>query len=35
MTYPIQKSDAEWQALLTAKGAEPRAFEVALELLLP
>ena len=28
MTYPIQKTDAEWQALLAAKGAEPRAFDV-------
>ena len=28
MTYPIQKSDDEWKALLKAKGAEPVAFEV-------
>ncbi len=28
MTYPIQKTDAEWQALLREKGAEPGAFEV-------
>ena len=28
MTYAIQKSDAEWQALLAQKGAEPRAFDV-------
>ncbi len=28
MTYPIQKSDAQWQAHLTAKGAEPRAFDI-------
>lgn len=28
MTYKIEKTDAEWQALLTAKGAEPLAFEV-------
>ena len=28
MTYKIEKSDAEWKALLTQKGAEPRAFEV-------
>ena len=28
MTYPIHKSDDEWRALLAAKGAEPRAFEV-------
>jgi peptide-methionine (R)-S-oxide reductase len=28
MTYKIQKTDAEWQALLAAKGAEPLAFEV-------
>ena len=28
MTYPIQKSDDEWRALLKAKGAEPVAFEV-------
>ena len=28
MTSPNQKTDAEWQALLAAKNAEPRAFEV-------
>ncbi len=28
MNYPIQKSAAEWQALLAGKGAEPRAFDV-------
>ncbi len=28
MTYPIEKTDAQWQALLAAKGAEPRAFEI-------
>ena len=28
MTYKIQKTDAEWKALLTEKGAEPVAFEV-------
>jgi peptide-methionine (R)-S-oxide reductase len=28
MTYKIQKSDAEWKALLAQKGAEPGAFEV-------
>ena len=28
MTFPIQKSDAEWRALLAAKGAEPVAYEV-------
>lgn len=28
MTFPIQKSDAEWRALLAAKGAEPMAYEV-------
>ena len=28
MTYPVQKSDDEWKALLKAKGAEPVAFEV-------
>ncbi len=27
-TFPIQKTDAEWRELLTAKGAEPVAFEV-------
>ena len=28
MTYKIQKTDAEWKALLQEKGAEPLAFEV-------
>ncbi|MBS0401028.1 MAG: peptide-methionine (R)-S-oxide reductase MsrB [Proteobacteria bacterium] len=28
MTYSIQKTDAEWQALLKDKGAEPGAFQV-------
>ena len=28
MTYPIQKTDAEWHALLKEKGAEPVAFQV-------
>ena len=28
MTYPVEKSDAEWTALLAQKGAEPVAFEV-------
>jgi peptide-methionine (R)-S-oxide reductase len=28
MTYPIQKSDAEWQALLSVKQAEPGAFQI-------
>ena len=28
MTYAIQKTDAEWQALLRDKGAEPAAFQV-------
>ena len=28
MTYPITKTDDEWRALLTAKGAEPLAFDV-------
>lgn len=28
MTYKIQKTDAEWQALLAQKGAERGAFEV-------
>jgi peptide-methionine (R)-S-oxide reductase len=28
MTHPVQKSDAEWKALLAKKGAEPVAFEV-------
>ena len=28
MTYKIQKTDAEWKALLADKGAEPGAFEV-------
>jgi peptide-methionine (R)-S-oxide reductase len=27
-TFPIQKTDAEWRALLAEKGAEPTAFEV-------
>jgi peptide-methionine (R)-S-oxide reductase len=26
--YPIQKTEAEWRALLADKGAEPAAFEV-------
>ena len=26
--YPVQKSEAEWKALLAEKGAEPVAFEV-------
>ena len=29
MTAKIQKTDAEWKALLKEKGAEPMAFEVA------
>ena len=29
MTYKIQKTDAEWKALLQQKGAEPMAFDVA------
>ena len=28
MTHPIQKTDAEWQAVLREKGAEPVAFQV-------
>ena len=28
MTYKIQKTDAQWKALLSQKGAEPLAFEV-------
>ena len=28
MTSPIQKTDAEWKALLAQKGAEPLAFDV-------
>ncbi|OYQ40537.1 peptide-methionine (R)-S-oxide reductase [Rhodoferax sp. TH121] len=28
MTFPIQKTDAEWQAVLAEKGAEPVAFQV-------
>ena len=28
MTYPIQKTNTEWQAELAAKGAEPVAFQV-------
>ena len=28
MTYKVQKTDAEWQALLAEKGAEPKAFDV-------
>ena len=28
MTFKINKSEAEWQAILQAKGAEPLAFEV-------
>jgi peptide-methionine (R)-S-oxide reductase len=28
MTHPIQKTDAQWQALLKESGAEPHAFEV-------
>lgn len=28
MTYPIQKTDEEWQALLRDKAAEPAAFQV-------
>jgi peptide-methionine (R)-S-oxide reductase len=28
MPYPIQKSDADWQALLQAKAAEPHAYQV-------
>ena len=29
MTYKIEKTDAEWKALLQQKGAEPMAFDVA------
>lgn len=28
MSYPVQKSDAEWKALLAAKQAEPLAYQV-------
>jgi len=28
MTYTVQKTDAQWLALLQAKGAEPGAFEI-------
>jgi peptide-methionine (R)-S-oxide reductase len=28
MTYKIEKTDAEWKALLAEKGAEPAAFQV-------
>ena len=28
MSFPVQKTDAEWRELLAKKGAEPRAFEV-------
>ena len=28
MTYKIEKTEAEWKALLADKGAEPLAFEV-------
>ncbi len=28
MTYKIEKTDAEWKALLAAQGAEPRAFDI-------
>jgi peptide-methionine (R)-S-oxide reductase len=28
MNDPIKKTDAEWQAHLAAKGAEPRAFDI-------
>ena len=28
MSYPIQKTDAEWQTLLQEKGAEPGALQV-------
>ena len=28
MTYKIEKTDAEWKALLEQKGAEPKAFDV-------
>jgi peptide-methionine (R)-S-oxide reductase len=28
MTFPVQKTEAEWREVLAAKGAEPRAFDV-------
>ena len=28
MNFPLQKTDAEWRALLAEKGAEPNAFDV-------
>ncbi len=28
MTFPIQKTDAEWRELLRNKGAEPGAFDI-------
>ena len=28
MTFPVEKTDAQWKALLADKGAEPLAFEV-------
>ena len=28
MTFPIQKTDEEWRALLAKKGAEPGAFDI-------
>jgi peptide-methionine (R)-S-oxide reductase len=28
MTFPVQKTEAEWRALLAEKGAEPGAFDV-------
>ena len=28
MTFPVKKTDLQWKALLTDKGAEPVAFEV-------
>jgi peptide-methionine (R)-S-oxide reductase len=28
MTFPVEKTDAEWQAILQAKGAEPVAYQV-------
>lgn len=28
MTYKIEKTDAEWKALLAAQGAEPHAFDI-------
>ena len=28
MTYPIQKTEAEWKSILAQNGAEPRAFDV-------